>query len=363
MDNENLVTRTTDESNSHSLSVDGLRTRGKKIPPPPPLRSKPPIPPTSPSIIERRRQLAKKAQTKAKLGMLPVRESERGEENEDEESDRRLAMNAVDFAAAASSPTQDEDVTSAFNEGRGAGSVADRIQIFTDDGLDPSSCLLEQILDEKHFPLQQQQQPFPNGLSNGKEWDAGMQENVIDADTLFVQVQANIDALLNRLEDVHETRIRSDPPSASCGRFSCDERILNQRKDELIIESRAFVTSSKLFVKCATEGSPDVIDHLLDCLSLLDHMCKIAEFIVMSTESQAQVTCLVDRLKEVAATFGYTIATVHKLTQQDITDPSDGNYVAKGSGIPSMNQLMNHATSLATSLSALMRTLRAFSSY
>ena len=361
MDNKNLVTAAAASSaESHSYSsTDGLRIRGKKIPPPPPLRSKPPIPPTSPSIIERRRQLAKKAQTRAKLGMLPVRESGGGEEeNEGEESDSlmQMTMHPAGFAA---SPSH-EDATSVFNEGRGA---ADRTQIFTDDGLDPSSCLLEQILDKNHFPSQQQQQQqHHTDALNGTEWN-GMQENVIDSDTLFVQVQTNIDQLLNRLEDVHETRIRSDPSPAAGGRFCCDERILNQRKDELIIESRAFVTSSKLFVKCATEGSPEVIDHLLDCLSLLDHMCKIAEFIVMSTESQAQVTCLVDRLKEVAATFGYTIATVHKLTEQDITDPSDSNYIAKASGMPSMSQLMNHATSLATSLSALMRTLRAFSSY
>lgn len=358
--NKDLVTPT--ESDLYSSSTDGLRR--KKIPPPPPVRSKPPIPPTSPSIIERRRQLAKKAQTKAKLGMVPVQESAAaGEEEEadaDEEDDSLMRMRRT-MHDAASSPSHEVNAAIVFNEGRG--DAADQSQIFTDDGLDPSSCLLEEILDKKHFPSHQMQQ-FQH-LNAAREWN-GMQEHVMDSNTLFVQVQANIDQLLNRLEDVHETRIRSDPssdPAAGSGHFCRDERILNQRKDELVIESRAFVTSSKLFVKCATEGSPHVIDHLLDCLSLLDHMCKVAEVIVMSTESQAQVTCLVDRLKEVAVTFGYTIATVHKLTEQEITDPLDSNYMTKRSAIPSMSQLMNHATSLATSLSALMRTLRAFSSY
>lgn len=327
----NIVTASSLMPSTDESSTDGLRIRGKKVPPPPPVRSKPPIPPTSPSIIERRRQLAKRAQTKAKLGMMPE------STGDEEDGDSRTASAAQAMAV--------------FNEGPG---LANACHIFPDDGRDPSSCLLEQILDRKHFPspCQVQGQQMPE---SGREWDGmpDQEENVIDSDTLFLQVQANIHQLLNRLEDVHESRIRSD--SSSSSPYHCDERVLNQRKDELIIESRAFVTSSKLFVKCATEGSPQVIDHLLDCLSLLEHMCHIAEFIVMSTESQAQVACLVDRLKEVAATYGFTIDTVHKLTQDDVTtgDAADGP----------MNQLMSHATSLATSLSALMRTLRALSSY
>jgi len=163
-------------------------------------------------------------------------------------------------------------------------------------------------------------------------------------DELFIQSQRDIDILLARLEDVHESRLSSSQA------FKCrDNENFIAAKEALVTESRHFVTASKLFVKCATEASPQLLEYLLECVALLERMYSIGEIVLIHMESQAQITCLVDRLKEVAATYAYTVDTVHKLSDT-VCSPSTSPY---------MGLLMNHATSLATSLSALMRTLRA----
>lgn len=165
-------------------------------------------------------------------------------------------------------------------------------------------------------------------------------------DEIFIQSQRDIDILLARLEDVHENRLRN--PSYS--RVESDKFIA--AKEALVTESRQFVTASKLFVKCATEASPQLLEHLIECVTLLERMYSVSEIVLVHLESQAQITCLVDRLKEVAATYAYTVDTVHKLSDT-VCSPSTSPY---------MGLLMNHATSLATALSALMRTLRTINS-
>ncbi|XP_054163945.1 uncharacterized protein LOC128961710 [Oppia nitens] len=162
-------------------------------------------------------------------------------------------------------------------------------------------------------------------------------------DEIFHQSQHDIDVLLARLEEVHDKRLHS-----SHG-FECTETDFVAAKEALVTESRHFVTASKLFVKCATDGSPQLLEYLLDCVTLLERMYSVGEIVLLNLESQAHITCLVDRLKEVAATYAYTVDTVHKLND-NLCSPASSPY---------MGLLMTHATSLATSLSALMRTLRA----
>ena len=163
-------------------------------------------------------------------------------------------------------------------------------------------------------------------------------------DEIFSQSQRDIDVLLARLEEVHENRLTSSQPP-----YECTENDFLCAKEALVTESRHFVTASKLFVKCATEASPQLLEYLLECVTLLERMYSVGEIVILNMESQAQITCLVDRLKEVAATYAYTVDTVQKL-HDNVCSPSTSPY---------MGLLMNHATSLATSLSALMRTLRA----
>ncbi|OTF83484.1 hypothetical protein BLA29_013078 [Euroglyphus maynei] len=82
-------------------------------------------------------------------------------------------------------------------------------------------------------------------------------------------------------------------------------------------------------------------------------MFTISEDVLMDQiQSSAQITCLVDRLKEVAATYAYTVDVVRRL----VSHPDDDQHIHLTN--PYLDLLMSHATGLATSLSTLMRTLR-----
>lgn len=323
---------------SNNLLPQRFHCSNGKVAPIPPVRSKPPIPPTSPSIQERRKQLAlAKAQVKARTGSIPVVTESHFETSNQTSANLYRSQDAIDDTVNSCNvlTSQQSNVTPGhFNHSTVTRQAADE----TGDVISPlnSACHANSY----SSPIIRSRQP-----------------NVTD---IFAQVQKNIRVLVSRVEDMHETRLRCDP----CDVPACDESKLNQSKNLLIMESRVFVTASKLFVKLATEGSSQVLNHLVDCYSLLDRMFKIAEVVVINTESQAQVTCLIDRLKEVAANFTRTIETVVSLVRvSPDASPSMDCLPSQHRKTSDLTYLMNHATCLATSLSALMRTLTAFSSY
>lgn len=327
-------------------------TNNKKHPPPPPVRSfKPPVPPTSPSIIERRKQLAKRAQTKVKLGMVSLQENSVDEEDDGD----------------------DEDSSSQSENLQGKNLLEDNSHHPVSSASSTSSCTSSSSDSSGVFNFNITNLMLTRSFGSNQD-DSRRKSQELSG--LFIQVVAKIDQMITQMEESHECRIiraddqrpssssrmNSNPSSFSS---SCHEQQLNQAKDCLVLESRAFVTSSKLFVKSSTEGldSLEMIDHLVDCLSLLEKMYKVSNIILLNCESQVQATCLVDRLKEVAATFALTIETVRRLLLIRYQVTSSGQEQQQESQAMFMGQLMSHATSLATSLSALMRTLRAFSSY
>lgn len=166
-----------------------------------------------------------------------------------------------------------------------------------------------------------------------------------EMEELFAQTQLDIDTLLARLEEVHETRLSAgDRPPDKEESVTC-----HSPREMLLVEARHLVNASKMFVKCATEASFQLIDYLTECVMIMEHMFTISEVLVFRIESQALITCLVDRLKEVAATYAYTVGTVQQLMCYPNT-PTSPN--------PFGQLLVTHATSLTTSLSTLMRTLR-----
>lgn len=197
-----------------------------------------------------------------------------------------------------------------------------------------------------------------------------------EMEEIFNQSQYDIDTLLVRLEEVertHESRLRQSSKHQEMRNHHLkDGSPPSSARETLIVESRHFVTASKFFVKCATEGSFQLIDYLTECVTLLERMFHASETVIFEMESGAQVTCLVDRLKEVAATYAYTVDTVRRLvgfspsidaslseTPENLVQVEDGMSIASKRPNPFLDLLMNHATSLATCLSTLMRTLRA----
>lgn len=234
-------------SRSHSWSsLNGSKPSLPNVQPPdvpsgkPPRAPKPPIPPGSPSIQERRRQLA----SKKAAGQLP------GPSSANKQPKREATLHE-----SQSEPSADNNSYS--------------YEVYVEAS--PSMTMDEGCYESVRWP---------------------------ELDEIFIQSQRDIDVLLVRLEEVHESRLQNYP---SFGAIEAEK--FAAAREALVNEARQFVTASKLFVKCATESAPQVLDLLLECVAILQRMFSIGEMVVMSVESQAQITCLVDRLKEVAATY------------------------------------------------------------
>ncbi|GFR00384.1 FERM and PDZ domain-containing protein 4 [Trichonephila clavata] len=118
-------------------------------------------------------------------------------------------------------------------------------------------------------------------------------------------------------------------------------------RDTLIYESRQFVTASKLFVKSITESSDKMEEHLTTCIALLDRIFAVSELVVMEMTLPSQINSLVEKLKEMAVAYSRTVQAAHSAASGEIPNSN-------------MAGLMHQATSLATSLTVLMRTLRTF---
>lgn len=157
----------------------------------------------------------------------------------------------------------------------------------------------------------------------------------------FQQAQKDISAMI-----VHLKKITQYPSKVNMGGADGDKFIA--AKDALVNESRQFVTSSKLFVKSAMESSEKMIENMAICVALLNRMTAIGELVVMRSSPGEPVLYLVERLKEVAVSYFYTV----EAAQQAIGTRIDH---------PQMGTLMQRATTLATALTSLMRTLRAMS--
>ncbi|GFR18387.1 FERM and PDZ domain-containing protein 4, partial [Trichonephila clavata] len=153
----------------------------------------------------------------------------------------------------------------------------------------------------------------------------------------FQQAQKDISAMVAHLKKVFPSKITV---------IAEDRDKLTAAKDALVNESRQFVTSSKLFVKSAMESSDKMIENMAICVALLNRMTAIGELIVLRSSPSEPVVYLVEKLKEVALAYFYTVEAAQKVF---------GNKVDQ----LQMSTLMQRATALATSLTSLMRTLRA----
>ena len=122
-------------------------------------------------------------------------------------------------------------------------------------------------------------------------------------------------------------------------------------RDRLTSESRQFVTASKLFVKSATESESRMRECLSHCVSTLQRMASCARECGRRGRGtdDGWTRNTVDKVAEVAETFLSTVQAAAAVAAADSRQSST-----------QMGVLMKRATSLASVLTNLMRTLRVF---
>lgn len=118
-------------------------------------------------------------------------------------------------------------------------------------------------------------------------------------------------------------------------------------KDQLTNESRQFVTASKLFVKSATESEGQLVECLTHCVQMVERIGKLSGEVAGLTPTPLQTQSLLAKVRDVVDTYLQTVQAA-------------GNAVGKDMNDPSMGTLMKKATSLASVLTTLMRSLRVF---
>lgn len=162
----------------------------------------------------------------------------------------------------------------------------------------------------------------------------------------FLTAQQEIADMIENLDLTCRARLQE---CAEClARIPPDTSKLEKVRETLIYESRQFVTASKLFVKSITESSDKMEENLTTCLALLDRIFAVSELVVTEMTIPSQINALVEKLKEMAVAYSKTVQAAQSAAAGEIPNSN-------------MASLMHQATSLATSLTVLMRTLRTFS--
>ncbi|XP_035215953.1 uncharacterized protein LOC118189460 isoform X2 [Stegodyphus dumicola] len=178
--------------------------------------------------------------------------------------------------------------------------------------------------------------------------NGGTSENGFDkmnGSAVFHSAQQEIAEMIENLDLACKARLQEC--SECLPKVKPGDSKLAKVRDTLIFESRQFVTASKLFVKSITESSDKMEENLTTCLALLDRIFAVSELVVMEMTLPSQINSLVEKLKEMAVAYSRTVQAAHSAASGEIPNSN-------------MAGLMHQATSLATSLTLFMRTLRTF---
>ncbi|XP_054714995.1 uncharacterized protein LOC129224544 [Uloborus diversus] len=171
-------------------------------------------------------------------------------------------------------------------------------------------------------------------------------ENGFARSTVFQSAQQEIAGMIENLDLACSARLQEC--SECLPKTQPGDTKLEKVQDTLMYESRQFVTASKLFVKSITESSDKMEENLTACLGLLDRIFAVSELVVTEMTIPSQINSLVEKLKEMAVAYSKTVQAAQSAASGEIPNSN-------------MAGLMHQATSLATSLTILMRTLRTFS--
>ena len=97
----------------------------------------------------------------------------------------------------------------------------------------------------------------------------------------------------------------------------------------------------------ATESEGQLMECLNHCVQMIDRIGNVTRDVAMLTPTPLQTQTLLAKVRDVADTYLQTVQAAGKAIGKDMNDPS-------------MGVLMKKATSLASVLTTLMRSLRVF---
>ena len=116
-------------------------------------------------------------------------------------------------------------------------------------------------------------------------------------------------------------------------------------KDQLVAESRQFVTDSKLLVSSATQNLEMLIENVNSSIHTLAKIVLNCQGTMKSMTSLPAAQNLGSKVKDVATAYKTTVNAAHVAAGKPLSDPQ-------------MKLLMRQATTLASILSTLMKTLK-----
>ena len=118
-------------------------------------------------------------------------------------------------------------------------------------------------------------------------------------------------------------------------------RTYSLRNVKVLTQSIAFNVNS------ATESEGQLMECLNHCVQMIDRIGNVTRDVAILTPTPLQTQTLLAKVRDVADTYLQTVQAAGKAIGKDMNDPS-------------MGVLMKKATSLASVLTTLMRSLRGF---
>ena len=159
---------------------------------------------------------------------------------------------------------------------------------------------------------------------------------IYGGDSAFILLSQDVDSLSGVLDRALQHLALTDPSQSG---------LFTTYKDNLLADSRTFVTDSKLLVSSATHSKDRLVENInlsMKTLCRIVHHCSVTMPVMTSL---AQAANLGAKVKDVTQAYKSTVSAAYSAAGRPLSDPN-------------MKQLMKQATSLAAILSTLMKTLK-----
>ncbi len=157
-------------------------------------------------------------------------------------------------------------------------------------------------------------------------------------ENIFRETNADVEMLIKSVEVTLNDVRRKDFKVTSDGD-------LKASKDQLVAESRQFVTDSKLLVSSATQNLEKLIENVNSSIHTLAKIVQHCQGTMRCMTSLPAAQNLGCKVKDVAIAYKTTVNAAHVAAGRPLSDPQ-------------MKMLMRQATTLASILSTLMKTLK-----